>query len=379
MTFSLTPQNGKKLQHRANFFLFFPGKARFFAATLVVAGFMLFSAGAQADLSALNAAESQQKRQSFIRAALSFQGTPYVRGGNTKAGIDCSGLVCQAGLQGAGIPLPRTVLSLEQYAEKIPESEREPGDLVFFNTTGRISHVGIYLGNGEFVHAASDGPRTGVIVSNLSESYWNRTYRFSARIFPAVEPERYSAPAAGQAGGTQGGSTGPSDGPFVLEPAAAPAPAADASPAYRLEAKGTVLWDFGFNGVFPVRGLTVSASAAWCKNLTVYPGVMAGFSWDNRHGTLSVPLCLFLGIPGGFSVFAGTQFFLHSGGEGSTEVFFPGLAGVSWTSRARQIGPLRLAFYQSMELSVIPKANGGEGILPGFFRLASGLTLVFEN
>ena len=94
-----------------------------------------------------------------------------------------------SGLQGAGIPLPRTVLSLEQYAEKIPESEREPGDLVFFNTTGRISHVGIYLGNGEFVHAASDGPRTGVIVSNLSENYWNRTYRFSARISCTLRAE----------------------------------------------------------------------------------------------------------------------------------------------------------------------------------------------
>lgn len=375
MTLDLTLKLEKKLHAEVIFF-------HFFFILLLLGTFSRLNAQSS-DFSSLNQAEAKRKREAFVNAALDYQGTPYIRGGNSKAGIDCSGLVCKAGTDALGVKLPRTVLSLEQYAEKIPESERERGDLVFFNTTGRISHVGIYLGNGEFVHAASDGPRTGVIISNLSENYWNRTYRFSARILPAVEPERLARPqdeSPHERGNTaladirdNSGSSG----------AGTAAKTSGNNPEYagktfRFDFRGSVLWDFT-GGSIPVRGTTVTASAQWVKGVSYFPGVTAGFTWDSRQEIISMPLYISLTSPSGFSLFLGSQLILYSGGEGSKDFFFPGIIGLSWTSKTRKVGPLDIAFYQSMEYVIIPEDNDKSEKLPHGFRLATGLTFMLAK
>lgn len=121
-------------------------------------------------------------RQLFIDTARLYLGTPYQYGGSSVKGIDCSGFVLQAAKKALGLSLPRSARNIAAFSTKIPDEDRKPGDLLFFNTVGGISHVGIYLGDGRFIHAASAGPRTGVIISKLSESYWKKTYRFSGRI-----------------------------------------------------------------------------------------------------------------------------------------------------------------------------------------------------
>ncbi len=329
------------------------------------------------EFSHLNQAEAQRKREAFMKAALAYQGTPYIRGGNSKAGIDCSGLVCRAGEEALDVKLPRTVLSLEQYAEKIPESEREPGDLVFFNTTGRISHVGIYIGNGEFVHSASDGPKTGVIISNLSENYWNRTYRFSARILPAVEPERLVQ--------SSDGSFHKRGSPALIDTGSSSRSSSSKTtkthPAYdgktfRFDVRGTALWDFTGDRI-PVRGATASATAHWVKGVHFFPGITTGFTWDSRQEIISMPFYVSLTSPGGFSFFLGAQLIFYSGQEGSKDFFFPGIIGASWTSKAKTVGPLNIAFYQSMEYIIIPEETDKSEKLPHGFRLATGLTFSF--
>lgn len=115
-------------------------------------------------------------REKFIVAAKSYLGTPYSYGGISKSGIDCSGLVYRAALDSGVATLPRTAASIYSKIKKIPDSEREAGDLVFFAVSGRVNHVGIYLGKGRFIHSASDGAKTGVIISNLSENYWKMHY-----------------------------------------------------------------------------------------------------------------------------------------------------------------------------------------------------------
>ncbi|HPY40493.1 MAG TPA: C40 family peptidase, partial [Thiolinea sp.] len=105
------------------------------------------------------------------RTAASEIGTPYVWGGTTPGkGFDCSGLVQHSLAQGANVRIPRT--AAEQYAAsvKVANGQASRGDLVFFRTHGGgVSHVGIYLGNGKFLHA----PRKGktVTVSTIS-GYW---------------------------------------------------------------------------------------------------------------------------------------------------------------------------------------------------------------
>ena len=100
--------------------------------------------------------------------------------------------------------MPRTAnemyTAMEKAEKLIADSDREPGDLVFFkeNPFGKITHDGIYLGKYRgsgrlhgreiFVNAASAGPRTGVVISALDEPYWKRTYYKSGRFLPQTKP-----------------------------------------------------------------------------------------------------------------------------------------------------------------------------------------------
>ena len=132
-------------------------------------------------------ANSEKQREELILAAKNYLGTPYRYGGASKAGIDCSGLVYMAALDSGLAALPRTARGMYNKVERISDFERQAGDLVFFSAYGLISHVGIYLGNGKFIHSASDGPSTGVIISNLSENYWKRHYFSSGRFISPTQ------------------------------------------------------------------------------------------------------------------------------------------------------------------------------------------------
>lgn len=110
-----------------------------------------------------------------VMIARELVGTPYHYGGRSpKQGFDCSGLVYYANLR-AGIRLPRT--SYGQFKATRPVSRRNlrPGDLVFFEIyRHRISHVGIYVGHHQFVHAPSSGKE--VTIDDLNDPYWERRF-----------------------------------------------------------------------------------------------------------------------------------------------------------------------------------------------------------
>ena len=107
-----------------------------------------------------------QKQIEFKRYAKSFVGTPYRYGGLDKSGIDCSGLVVKIFRDVYGIRLPHSTKSLIKKGKSVPDKYLETGDLLFFKDTGyvRPNHVGIYLGNNQFIHASST---KGVIVTSL--------------------------------------------------------------------------------------------------------------------------------------------------------------------------------------------------------------------
>jgi len=106
-----------------------------------------------------------------VREALSMQGIPYRWGEETpERGFDCSGLV-QYVYGKYGVPLPRTAYDMAMALPALNTVYRQPGDLVFFNTTGKpYSHVGIFIGHNHFVHASSAKGR--VMVSRLDTPYW---------------------------------------------------------------------------------------------------------------------------------------------------------------------------------------------------------------
>ncbi|MEL6367177.1 MAG: C40 family peptidase [Pseudomonadota bacterium] len=97
-------------------------------------------------------------------------GVPYRFGGSTPSGFDCSGLVHFA-YAGAGVDVPRTTSGLWQASRAVARAEATPGDVLFFDIDGKPSHVGIYLGDGFFVHAPSGGKRVN---TQRLDSSWYR-------------------------------------------------------------------------------------------------------------------------------------------------------------------------------------------------------------
>ena len=134
-------------------------------------------------------AQMDQVRQSvgdtasdLVGNAMTFLGVPYRRGGTSAStGFDCSGFVRSMFEQTVGKVLPRRASEQAAATEKIDKQDLKPGDLVFFNTMKRtFSHVGIYVGDGKFIHA----PRPGkaVRVDDMREAYWQKRFNGARRV-----------------------------------------------------------------------------------------------------------------------------------------------------------------------------------------------------
>jgi hypothetical protein len=121
-------------------------------------------------------------------SSLLFYGTPYRFGGNSSHALDCSAFV-QKVFRANGIELPRDSRAQAKYGYKVSLSELKPGDLLFFKTYRRdVSHVGIYIGDGKMVHAATRGGR--VMVSSINEPYYRQRFLFAKRVVEAKGKEK---------------------------------------------------------------------------------------------------------------------------------------------------------------------------------------------
>ena len=113
-----------------------------------------------------------------------WSNTKYRMGGNSKSGTDCSGFAGVLYDANYHQLLPRTAREQHHVCDKVEMNQIKEGDLVFFNTRGGVSHVGVYLHNRYFVHAST---REGVIISSLDEPYYKKTFISAGRIIPKID------------------------------------------------------------------------------------------------------------------------------------------------------------------------------------------------
>jgi cell wall-associated NlpC family hydrolase len=136
------------------------------------------------------------KASELVVTALGFLGVPYKRGGNSvETGFDCSGFVRAMYEQTVGLILPRKAEQQAAATQQIEKSELQPGDLVFFNTLRRtFSHVGIYVGEGKFIH--SPRPGAEVRVEDMQKSYWRSRFDGARRVTASPTASTTAFPTA---------------------------------------------------------------------------------------------------------------------------------------------------------------------------------------
>ncbi|MDR0602649.1 MAG: C40 family peptidase [Treponema sp.] len=314
----------------------FLSKARtFITACFFVSGSLFAAApillqGGQASAPAESASGAREARLRVITAAEKYQGVRYRYGGVDNQGLDCSGFVYRSFRDALSVSVPRTTGGLYAWVEKIDDREMQAGDLLFFKTTsaGTVSHVGIYTGNGRFIHSASEGPETGVIYSNLSEKYWNRTYTGAGRALP---PETGSNPSGvvemaevrhDGANGTDRTAGADRAGPGTTWPGAARPGGGEREGEredkdtfefgiYRMGVGLAPSWNGFLKNGFPIRGaagyIRVAAEThAWKRPVLL--GLELRPEWDNALGVFRLPVTFSLGFDDRIRIFFGPSF-----------------------------------------------------------------------
>jgi probable lipoprotein NlpC len=319
-----------------------------------------------------------EARNRLLSAAESYRGTAYRYGGFDRGGMDCSGLVYASFKDSLAVSVPRSASALYNWTEKISAEALQPGDLVFFITQGRnISHVGIYTGEGRFIHSASDGPETGVIHSRLDENYWQRSFAGAGRALPSLSGESPANPAAniaavpaarpgaapGEAAtvpnptpGNSGGNSGKDPGKNLAKdsPSASSADsrerisrrpeASNSGESGRLRGKGFMM-GFGFAPSWnsladrnnPLRGVSTQGRFAWnggVVGLSFIPGFEIRPEYDDILGVFRTAFTISLGFDDRLRIFAGPAFSVGSPSIEMESGSRPYTGGNSWLGAA---------------------------------------------
>ena len=137
------------------------------------------STGIKPSVEALQSTTGSTLASKIIKTAKKYIGVPYKWGGTTPKGFDCSGFM-QYVFNAHGVSIPRTSREQYNFGTKVSKSNLQPGDLVFFNTSGQgVSHVGLYIGDGKFIHSAAS---KGIVIAELFSNYWMNLYLGARRV-----------------------------------------------------------------------------------------------------------------------------------------------------------------------------------------------------
>jgi probable lipoprotein NlpC len=295
-------------------------KKPLFLVFMVFTAFSLFAVPLETGYSIAPArgASSDEKARAYlearnrvINASAKYLNTPYRYGGITSSGIDCSGFIYASFKDALGVNLPRSSTGLYSWTDSISMDKAQPGDLLFFKTdsSGNISHVALYLGDRNFIHSASAGPRTGVIYSNLDESYWKRTFAGAGRVFPEI-PAGYTVTNAHVANAAGAGGQ-PRLGPPDASPPAAASSASSGTGRLLVGVAIAPTWGAFLKDGDLVRGFASHIRIA-ADTYSLGPRMIFGLElrpeYDRALGVFRLPITLSWGPNDQIRIFGGPVF-----------------------------------------------------------------------
>ena len=361
-----------------------PNRIRFIF-TILYALFCVSLLSAQNTPSASDsdAVSARELRNKVIKSAKQYVGVPYRYGGLSVKGMDCSGLIYTVAREAAEVQLPRTAAAMYSFCRIVNDAKKEPGDILFFRDKGKITHAGLYIGNNQFIHAVSDGPNTGVIVSSLNQTTWKQKYAACGQFLPSAQSTE-----SGSADGT-GEKPQNSEAKHKKMPAFSSEKTDEKTPAADTEFKintafdfsGQLAWtfytaeDFRFN----IRGIYFQTHLAYTR-WKVQPGIGIDIRILPPMKIAHVPLMFTLTVPYGFRIYAapvftiGTPRFTDRDAELKVPVF-PGVFGISWQSPAVQTGAVKLSFIQDISWTIFKRGDN----TPLSAKEAAAAGLVFSS
>lgn len=318
---------------------------------------------------------AKKYRELFIEEVKKHIGAPYQYGSCGPSTFDCSGLINYSALQATEIQLPRTARAIYNSSKIISAKDREIGDLLFFKTTGTdsITHVGVYIGNNQFISALSEGANTGVIVSSLNQDYWRTRYVATGQFLPPSNEDDFSddnkqlAKTDTKTDKTKSdknktGNKKKSDSLFddiIIDGALFVDWSLVSANSFAFQFRG---FDLDFNARY----------SAWTNE----PGIQLGLFYDPALKIFQIPVSISLTINNYLRAYAGPVLsmgnpnLIGSDKEIRASVF-PGIIGLTLSTDNLEIGSTTLQFVQDIRYTVFN--NTDNSALSIFESLAAGL------
>lgn len=307
----------------------------------------------------MSPSQAQAARERFVAESKKYVGSPYVYGAVGPDSFDCSGLIYFVARESLGIQMPRTAKAIYNYCKIVPDKDKEVGDLLFFktNSSDSITHVGIYIGNSQFISAISDGPNTGVIISSLKQDYWKPKYVAVGQFIKSGKDSKSenqkklegddSSETTKKSSSTEEKSAGVSE--FLNS----------------LVADSTLCggWSLFAPNEFMIRfrGVELQSNLRYSK-LPLQPGVSVGFRYNCGIGIFQIPILLTATANDYFRFYAGPIISMGSARMIKTEEeikpsIFPGVLGISFSTPALKFGDTKVQLVQDFSYTVFNKTD----------------------
>ena len=320
-------------------------------------------------------AEAQVLREKFVSEAKKYVGSPYVLGAVGPDTFDCSGLVYYTARQSLNKQMPRTAKALYNFCRLVPDKEKdkEVGDLLFFktNNTAPITHVGIYIGNNQFISAISDGPNTGVIISSLKQDYWKPKYVACGQFLPSGKNKSDSGKSSSDDFEEEDFvddekislSKSSSSNNLKFKGSSYYNPDAQGLDAIAADASLFVDWSLisPNSFMFQFRGMDLQTHVRYTKWI-LEPGLGLGLRFNIGMGVFQIPIMFTATVNDYFRFYAGPVISFGNArmmvtGEEAKPSVFPGLIGISLTTPALNIYKAKAQLVQDISYTIFNKPD----------------------